>query len=190
LEGNFPLVLACNGKPKIHVDQDSDAWLRRLVVLSFKKPDHDQHIGKMGELILKTEASGILNWLLEGRAKLAKDKLQLTQTTEQKARAVNLLLGSDSPAAFVRCCIQKQKGGVIWMAELYEHYQKWCRKHSVSPSRSVDFMRMAKGTIETEFGLSPRHDLIGEQGKARRGWSGLAVVEGGETIENQSSLSE
>ena len=48
LEGKFPLVLACNGKPKIHVDQDSDAWLRRLVVLSFKKPDHhDQHIGKM-----------------------------------------------------------------------------------------------------------------------------------------------
>jgi len=190
LEGNFPLVLACNGKPKIHVDQDSDAWLRRLVVLSFKKPDHDQHIGKMGELILKTEASGILNWLLEGRAKLAKDKLQLTQTTEQKARAVNLLLGSDSPAAFVRCCIQKQKGGVIWLADLYEHYQKWCRKHSVSPSRSIDFMRMAKGAIETTFGLSPRHDLIGEHGKARRGWSGLAVVEGGETIENQSSLSE
>jgi hypothetical protein len=51
-------------------------------------------------------------------------------------------------------------------------------------------MKMAKGAIETEFGLSPRHDLIGEQGTARRGWSGLAVVEGGETIENQSSLSE
>jgi hypothetical protein len=76
----------------------------------------------MGELILKNEASGILNWLFEGRAKLAKDKLQLTQTPEQKARAVNLLLGSDSPAAFVLCCIQRQKGGVIWLADLYEHY--------------------------------------------------------------------
>jgi hypothetical protein len=55
----------------------------------------------MGELILKTEASGILNWLLEGRAKLLKDKLPLTQTPEQKGRTVNLLLGSESPAAFV-----------------------------------------------------------------------------------------
>jgi phage/plasmid-associated DNA primase len=107
-------------------------------------------------LVLKNEAPGILNWLLEGRAKLAKDKLQLTQTPEQKERAATLLLASASPSAFVRCSIQRQKGGVIWMAELYEHYQKWCRKHSVSPSRSVDFMRMAKGTIETTFGLSPK----------------------------------
>ena len=82
LEGHYPIILACNGKPKIHLDQDSDAWLRRLVVLSFKKPDHEQHIGKMAELILKNESSGILNWLLEGRAKLAKDKLQLTQNQE------------------------------------------------------------------------------------------------------------
>ena len=80
---------------------------------------------------------------------------------------------------------------MIWLADLYEHYQKWCRKHSVSPSRSVDFMRLAKGTMETTFGLSPRHDLIGEQGTARGG-SGLAVVEGatGETIEKQSVLSK
>jgi putative DNA primase/helicase len=189
LEGHYPVILACNGKPKIHLDQDTDAWLRRLVVLSLKTPTHEQHFGKMAELILKTESSGILNWLLEGRVKLAKEKLQLTQTPEQKGRTVNLLLGSDSPAAYVRCCIQKQKGAVIWMAELYEHYQKWCRKHSVSPSRSVDFMRMAKGEIETSFGLSPRHDLIGEHGKARRGWSGLAVVEA-EAVENLSSSSE
>ena len=192
LQGIYPVILACNGKPKIHLDEDADAWLRRLVVLSFKKPAHEQHFGKMAELILKNEGPGILNWLLEDRNKLAKDKLQLTQTSEQKARAVNLLLESDSPAAFVLCCIQRQKGGVIWLADLYEHYQKWCRKQSITPARSVDFMRMAKGTIETEFGLSPRHDLIGEQGTARRGWSGLAVVEGkaGEIIENQSSLSE
>jgi len=51
---------------------------------------------------------------------------------------------------------------------------------------------MAKGTMETTFGLIPRHDLIGEQGTARRGWSGLAIVEaaGEETIENQSVLSK
>ena len=80
---------------------------------------------------------------------------------------------------------------MIWLADLYEHYQKWCRKQSISPARSIDFMRMAKGTMETTFGLSPRHDLIGEQGTARRGWFGLAMVEAeGETIENKSDLSK
>jgi hypothetical protein len=97
---------------------------------------------------------------------------------------------SESPSTFVRCNVQRQKGGVIWTADLYEHYQKWCRKHSVSPSRSIDFMRMENGTIETTFGLSPRHDLVGKHGTARRGWSALMVEEAGETIENQSVLSE
>jgi len=32
-------------------------------VLSLKTPTHEQHFGKMAELILKNEASGILNWL-------------------------------------------------------------------------------------------------------------------------------
>ena len=85
-------------------------------MLSLKTPEHEQHYGKMAELILKTESAGILNWLLEGRTKLAKDKLQLTQTPEQKARSVNLLLASDSPAAFVRSCLVKKKDASwVWL---------------------------------------------------------------------------
>ena len=139
LQGQFPTILACNGKPKIHLDQDTDAWLRRLVVLSLKTPEHEQHFGKMAELILKTESAGILNWLLEGRAKLAKDKLQLTQTPEQKARSVNLLLASDSPSAFVRSCLIKKRDGELGVVDLYEHYQEWCRENHVRPFASRPF---------------------------------------------------
>jgi len=110
VEGNFPVILACNGKPRFHIDEDAPAWLRRLVVLSFKQPGHEQHFGKMAELILKTESPGILNWLLAGRAELVKDKLQLTQLPEQKARAATLLLASESPSAFVRSVFGEEKG--------------------------------------------------------------------------------
>jgi phage/plasmid-associated DNA primase len=192
LQGDFPVILACNGKPRIHLDSDTDAWMRRLVVLSLKTPDHEQHFGKMAELILKNEASGILNWLLEGRAKLAKDKLQLVQTPEQKERAATLLLASDSPAAFVRSSIRKEKGGVIWGAELYEQYQKWCRNLALRPFAAKEFMKAAKEEIETGFGIRPRHDLVRDNGKAGRGWSGLAVVMkkgAAENLENQSVLS-
>ena len=127
VEGNFPIVLACNGKPRIHIDEDAPAWLRRLVVLSFKQPSHEQHFGKMAELILKTQSPGILNWLLAGRAKLVKDRLQLTQTTEQKTRATTLLLASESPTAFVRSVLVKQRDSELGVVDLYEHYQEWCR---------------------------------------------------------------
>src|ERR1017187_5996151 len=131
LQGIYPVILACNGKPRIHLDFDTDAWMRRLVVLSLKTPDHEQHFGKMAELILKTESAGILNWLLEGRAKLAKDKLQLTQTPEQKTGAATLLLASDSPAAFVRACLVKKRDGELGVVDLYGHYQEWCRLNHV-----------------------------------------------------------
>jgi P4 family phage/plasmid primase-like protien len=188
LEGNLPLVLACNGKPKIHLDQDADAWMRRLVVLSFKKPNHEQHFGKMAELIVNNEASGILNWLLEGRAKLVKDKLQLTQTPEQKARAATLLLSSESPSAFVRCCFVKRQGGVVGMMELYEKYQAWCKKQRVVPFSYKAFGQVIKPEIEMGFGLKYRHDLPSEGGGVMRGWKGLALEEA-EDAQNASKES-
>ena len=155
---------------------DTDAWLRRLVVLSLKTPTHEQHVGKMGELILKTESAGILNWLLEGRTKLAKDRLQLTQTSEQKERATTLLLSSDSPAAFVRSCLLKKKGSELGVVDLYSHYQEWCRENHVRPFASRAFTSTAKEEIEIGLGMKLRHDLEGETGKAKRGWKGLGLL--------------
>jgi P4 family phage/plasmid primase-like protien len=178
VEGNFPIVLACNGKPRIHIDEDAPAWLRRLVVLSFKQPSHEQHFGKMAELILKQESSGILNWLLAGRAKLVKDKLQLTLTREQKARTATLLMGSESPSAFVRSALVKKKDGVTGAVDLYEKYQMWCRTNQLQPFAYKKFQKTVKADVEINFGLKYRHDLVGENGKAMRGWKGLALVEG------------
>jgi putative DNA primase/helicase len=189
LQGHYPVILACNGKPKIHIDQDTDAWMRRLVVLSFKSPTHEQHFGKMAELILKSEAFGILNWLLEGRAKLSKEKLQLTQTPEQKTRAATLLLASDSPAAFVRSCLVKKKDGELGILDLYARYQEWCQDNHLRSFPSKKFSRIAKEEVEIGFGLKCRHDLPNENGKFRRGWKGIALVDMANVkkVENASS---
>jgi hypothetical protein len=78
---------------------------------------------------------------------------------------------------------------VIWMGDLYEGYQNWCRKLSLRPFTSKAFMKIAKEEVEVGFGMRPRHDLTGENGKARRGWAGLAMKTI-ENVENQSVLSE
>ena len=191
VEGHYPVILSCNGKPRIHLDQDTDAWLRRLVVLSLKTPDHEQHFGKMAEPILKNESSGILNWLLEGRAKLAKDKLQLTQTPEQKTRAATLLMASQSPSAFVRACLEKREDSEITAVDLYAHYQEWCRENRVRPFASQAFHQIAREEIEINLGLKYRHDLTGEQG-ASRGWKGLRLIQRAEAakVKKESTRSE
>src|SRR5208283_4428303 len=116
----------------------------------------------MAELILKTESAGILNWLLEGRAKLAKDKLQLTQTPEQKARAATLLLASDFPASYVRSCLVKKRDAELGVVDLYSFYQNWCRENHVRPFSSRPFTLTAKEEIEIGLGLKYRHDLTSE----------------------------
>ncbi len=177
IQGQFPTVLACNGKPRIHLDQDTDAWLRRLVVLSFKTPTHEKHFGKMAEMILQTEAPGILNWLLQGRAKLHKDNFQPTQTPEQRERSTTLLLASDSPSAFVRSCLMKKKDSELGVLDLYEHYQIWCKENHIRPFASRPFTAAAKEEIEIGMGKKLSHDLKGGNGKAKRGWKGLAILE-------------
>jgi hypothetical protein len=75
------------------------------------------------------------------------------------------------------------------MGDLYEEYQNWCRKQSLRPFTSKAFMKIAKEEVEVGFGMRPRHDLTGGNGKARRGCSGL-TMKTIEDHENQSVLSE
>jgi len=176
VEGHYPVILSCNGKPRIHLDSDTDAWLRRLVVLSLKTPTHEQHFGKMAELILKTEASGILNWLLEGRSKLAKDKLQLVQTPDQKARVATILLASDSPAAFVRSRLVKKRDGELGVLDLYGHYQEWCRENYLRTFPSRPFSRIAKARWGAGKGKRIECGFCGAGGSWAL-WGGLKLGE-------------
>ena len=66
---------------------------------------------------------------------------------------------------------------MVGTADLYAHYQKWCRDNHLRPFPSKMFSRVAKEAIEITLGLKYRHDLPGENGKPKRGWRGLALVE-------------
>lgn len=140
---------------------------------------------------MEKEMSGVLNWLVDGFAKLHKASLQLTLTAEQQTRANLLLLGSESPQASVRSCLVKKKDGVMGAVDLYEKYQIWCREHHLLPFASKQFHQIVKPELEIGLGLKYRHDLASEQGKARRGWKGLALVERtvAENLENGSNKS-
>ncbi len=188
IEGNFPVVLSCNGKPRIKIDSDQNAWMRRLLVVPFQAAEHDKHWGKMVDLIVKTEASGILNWLLDGRRKLAKAQFQINRTQEQQRRTTALVMASESPKAFIRECLQRQEGEEMEVADLYAHYQKWCVENQLTPFAGRFFSQIAKDEIEMTLGLRFRHDLKSKDGTAIRGWRHLGFVK--PTTENVETRSE
>ena len=73
-----------------------------------------------------------------------------------------------------------KKDAALGVVDLYAHYQEWCRDNHLRSFPSTPFSRIAKEEIEITWGLKLRHDLPGDNGKTRRGWKGLGLVERGD----------
>ena len=89
---------------------------------------------------------------------------------------IEILLASDSPAAFVRSCLVKKRDEELGVVNLYEHYQEWCPLNHVRPFSCSPFTLTAKEEIVIPMGLKYRHDLEGGNGKAKQRWKGLGLV--------------
>jgi hypothetical protein len=71
----------------------------------------------------------------------------------------------------------KKKDGELGVVDLYSIYQEWCRENHIRPFASRPFAATAKEEIEIGMGMKLRHDLEGGNGRAKRGWKGLGLVE-------------
>jgi putative DNA primase/helicase len=158
----FKVFMATNHKPTIK-GTDHGIW-RRIKLIPFTNRIPEEKQDKHLEEKLKKEASGILNWLLEGvcrwrREGLKTPKIVLTATDEYRC-------DMDIIGNFVKeCCIQKP--GITTKAkELYAAYQKWCSSNNER--------------IASEKYLALRLQELGfERGRTAdaRHWKGLGVKE-------------
>ena len=127
----FKIFMATNHKPVIK-GTDHGIWRRiKLVPFTTRIPEEKQD--KSLEEKLKAEASGILNWLLEGTARWRREGLKvpaaiLNATDEYRGEM-------DVIGNFLKeRCIQR-KDVTIRIRELYKAYADWCddnKEHAVS----------------------------------------------------------
>jgi putative DNA primase/helicase len=127
----FKIWMATNHKPVIK-GTDYGIW-RRIRLIPFTTRIEEDKQDKHLELKLKQEASGILNWLLEGierwkRERLKAPRVILNATDEYRGEM-------DVIGNFLKeCCVQK-KEATIRIRELYKAYSDWCdenNEHAVS----------------------------------------------------------
>jgi len=127
----FKIFMATNHKPVIK-GTDHGIW-RRIKLIPFTERIPEEKQDKHLELKLREEASGILNWLLEGTAKWKREGLKapkavLLATDEYRGEM-------DVIGNFLKeRCIQ-QKELSIRIRELYKAYTDWCdenNEHAVS----------------------------------------------------------
>ena len=127
----FKIFMATNHKPVIK-GTDHGIW-RRIKLIPFTTRIPDEKQDKNLEEKLKAEASGILNWLLEGTVRWRREGLRapaaiLNATDEYRGEM-------DVIGNFLKeRCLQKKELS-IRIRELYKAYADWCddnKEHTVS----------------------------------------------------------
>jgi putative DNA primase/helicase len=127
----FKIFMATNHKPVIK-GTDHGIW-RRIKLIPFTTRIPDEKQDRRLEEKLKAEASGILNWLLEGTAKWKHEGLKAPQAI---LKATDEYRGEmDVIGNFLKECCVMQNDGTIKIRELFKAYQDWCdenNEHAVS----------------------------------------------------------
>ena len=127
----FKIFMATNHKPVIK-GTDYGIW-RRIKLIPFTTRIPEEKQDKHLEAKLREEASGILNWLLEGTARWKRERLKapvavLKATDEYRGEM-------DVIGNFMKERTVQQKGNSIRVRELFKAYQEWCvenNEHIVS----------------------------------------------------------
>jgi putative DNA primase/helicase len=156
----FKIFMATNHKPVIK-GTDHGIW-RRIKLIPFTTRIPEEQQDKHLEMKLREEASGILNWLLEGTGRWRRERLKvpdaiLNATDEYRGEM-------DVIGNFLKECCVQQPGVTIRIRELFKAYQVWCdenNEHAVS---------------ERFFGLHLK-EMGFEQGRTSeaRFWNGLGL---------------
>ena len=104
LHGRFNVLVTSNSRLRVRLEGDQAAWRRRLLVVHYREERTSKTVRDFDQVILREEASGVLNWGLEGLRNLYDDldrygDIQLTEAQRQSIE--NLLEESDSLRIFL-----------------------------------------------------------------------------------------
>src|SRR5207245_437434 len=103
-------------------------WRRRLAIIGYLRPKPEKQIPDLDQLILKKEAAGVLNWMLEGLDKLRSDEWQLRLTATQQAAVDSLLLESEGHAVFCHECLRRDVAKSLTVPDCFAAYVEFCNE--------------------------------------------------------------
>jgi len=155
----FKIILACNHKPTIK-GTDHAIWRRiKLVPFTYKIPEEKQD-KKYREKHLIPEASGILNWLIQGCLKWQSKGLD---TPEEITEATNLYKGEmDILSSFIdeECVIDPLK--TVAVKDMYGRYMEWSIINKENPVGKREFNeRLREKGYFTKRGTANTLEWIG-----------------------------
>lgn len=178
--GEFNVMVTCNGRLKVKLDEDSDAWMRRLGIVNFSCPPPARPDPHFVMKLVASEASGILDWMIQGAVKLIKDLDEtgtIKLTTKQKDRVDSLLAESDSVRDFVRRGLTKTPEARCTTEQIMEAYVHYCEHRGWSAEGTKVVERELPDAMLEIHRVGKSNDIkTGSDEKAKRGYRGIEIL--------------
>lgn len=178
--GEFNVLVTCNGRLKVKLDEDADAWMRRLGIVNFSSPPPPRPDPHFVMKLVASEASAILDWMIEGAMKLIRDLDEvgtIKLTAKQKDRVQSLLAESDSIRDFVRRGVTKTPGATCTTEQLVEAYVHYCENRGWAAEGTKVAERELPDAILEIHRVSKSNDIkTGADDRAKRGYRGIEVL--------------
>jgi P4 family phage/plasmid primase-like protien len=173
----FNIIVTSNSRLVVHLEGDVEAWLRRLKIIRYEKPKPANVIPDLDKIILQNEASGVLNWMLDGLYALQAANWQLALSPGQSARVDELLLESDSVNVFFReRCVADTAAEGLTVTDAFAAYSDFCMDRGWTGLSRNLFGRDCQEVAQRLFRVATRHDITGADGKKQRGWKGFRLL--------------
>ncbi len=178
----FNIIVTCNSRLTVHLEGDVPAWQRRLKIIVYDKPKPANMIPDLDKQILANEASGVLNWMLDGLAALRSANWTLALSPEQIARVDGLLLESDSVNVFFKeRCIADSTADSLTVTDAFAAYSDFCADRGWTGLTRTVFGRDCQEIAQRLYRVTIRHDITGTDGKKQRGWKKFRLLGDNET---------
>ena len=178
--GRFNLLITSNARLRVFLDGDQSAWERRILIVRYEAPFSGQKIFEIEKYLLAREASGILNWGINGLTMLFHDYDQagdIILTADQQKRVSDLLSESDSLRLFVSTQIVRDDSLMgngqnrnLTVEEIISEYIHDCIEDKQwTPLTTSAAEKQLPDLMLQHFGTPKTHD-VPRNGKNKRGF--------------------
>lgn len=180
-KGEFHMVICSNEELTLRVENDADAWERRLLSIEMNKPAQFVSVPDVVTVLLRDESEGILAWVAAGAHRHVSNGHSYALSTEQAARIQRIVDASDGVRLFVEQCLVLDESGQseVTVEQLFDAYDEFAKRHDYSRLNKIVLGRKLKPLIEKRLGIHQRNDLgttFLKPGGHLRGYKGLIVV--------------
>jgi putative DNA primase/helicase len=177
--GTFNVVMTCNSRLRIRLEDDGGAWQRRLLVVRYEKSPPTKRILDFHQTLLNSEGSGILRWALAGFVKLQAEFSNCGDfllTEAQRNRIDSLLAESDSLRLFVKHRLEPHESSNLTVGEFFQAYADFCseRRWNTLPTTVVE--RQAPDLMLEVWQAAKSQSIQRDGNSSNRGWRRVRII--------------